>query len=101
MKFKLLASVVIAGTLLAGCDNNQTASESNFKKSIQDYLDTKSAICINTGPFPAELLAQANTRKIEQLDSLVDAGLLNKSEKKSLSKICGEQNKQVKVLNLP
>lgn len=86
MKFKLLASVVIAGTLLAGCDNNQTASESNFKKSIQDYLDTKSAICINTGPFPAELLAQANTRKIEQLDSLVDAGLLNKSEKKVVIK---------------
>lgn len=81
MKLKMLASIVIAGGLLAGCDNNQTASESNFKKSIQDFLDTKPAICINTGAFPMEFLAQSNARNIEQLDSLVDAGLLNKSAK--------------------
>lgn len=86
MKFKMLASLAIAATFLAGCDNNQTASESNFKKSIQDYLDTKQAICINTGAFPAGFLAQSNATKIEQLNSLVDAGLLNKSEKEIVIK---------------
>ncbi|EMI5490459.1 hypothetical protein REJ26_001552 [Providencia stuartii] len=86
MKFKMLASIVIAGVALAGCDNNQTASESNFKKSIQDYLDTKPAICINTGSFPAGFLAPSNTRTIEQLDTLVDAGLLNKANKQIVVK---------------
>ncbi|EKT55471.1 hypothetical protein [Providencia burhodogranariea] len=86
MKFKMLASIVIAGGLLVGCDNNQTASESNFKKSIQDFLDTKPAICISAGPFPAGFLAQSNTRDIEQLNSLVDAGLLNKSAKEVVVK---------------
>ncbi len=81
MKLKLVASMTIITALLAGCDNNQTASESNFKKSIQDYLDTKKAICIGVGQMPAGFISKFSARNIEQLDTLVDAGLLKKEEK--------------------
>lgn len=92
MKLKMLASVVIATALLAGCDNNQTASESNLKKSIQDYLDTMPAICINTGVFPAVLSPQMDTKRIEKLDALVDVGLLKRAKKEVVIKdIWGEE----------
>ncbi|WP_369309946.1 hypothetical protein [Providencia rettgeri] len=81
MKLKLITSITVISALLAGCDNSQTASESNFKKSIQDYLDTKKAICINVGSIPASFITKFSYRNIEQLDTLVDAGLLAKSEK--------------------
>lgn len=81
MKLKLIASITAISALLAGCDSSQTASKSNFKKSIQDYLDTKKAICINVDPMPAGFISKFSYRNIEQLDTLVDAGLLAKSEK--------------------
>ncbi|EJD6500253.1 hypothetical protein VCB84_003131 [Providencia rettgeri] len=81
MNLKLAASVAIISALLAGCDNSQTASESNFKKSIQDYLDTRKVICINVGQIPAGFITKFSARNIEQLDTLVDAGLLAKAEK--------------------
>jgi hypothetical protein len=65
---------------LAGCSDPKTASESNFKAAMQNYLDTAYPRCYFVSNFPAEKESWDVGGKNLALATLEQAGLLGVKE---------------------
>ena len=66
--------------LIAGCSNVKDANNSNFEKSLQDYLDSESPRCYFMMNFPSDNRSFLNNyRKNNKiLDIMADLGIVRK-----------------------
>lgn len=90
VKSSFLIAVFAILFLISGCSDSRSASESNFRESLDRYYEKKPFILElkYVKKFPAKYRKSSlNTSKFEYLDLFVETGLLNKSllsEDKSL-----------------
>ena len=76
LKYVFLAMVAVC----SGCSNSQQANETNFKDSVQAYLDKEYPKCYLTENFPiiSEKILSGNEKKLLRL--LAKSGLLSEQE---------------------
>lgn len=83
-KLSLSLSLSIAMIALAACSNPKDANKENFGKAIQAYLDTKPALCLYVSsvrfPFSTPAKGFDKDSSAEQLNALVNAGLVTRKE---------------------
>ncbi|MFM0656063.1 hypothetical protein [Paraburkholderia sediminicola] len=78
----VIAAVTTSLFLLSGCGSKQDASKGNFQAAIQDYLNTKTGVCVMmpAKEAPFTLQKKGNMDFInapEKAAALVSAGLLS------------------------
>lgn len=77
-----LLSTVCVAVLLTGCGNAKDANKDNFKKAIQDYLDTQPGLCaaVPSRELPFTLADQGlwSSSGKERADALAEIGFLEK-----------------------
>lgn len=64
---------------LSGCSDPKEASESNFKKSLQAYLDSEYPKCYFLSEIPKAVDLPENSKILQRYEVMVKAGLLEKS----------------------
>ena len=73
--------ITVIALSLSACSSPKDANESNFKKSVQEYLDTQSGACISTDTAKDPFSLSDSDGKKKRADALVSAGLLSSTAK--------------------
>ncbi len=79
MHMKILPLVILA-TALVGCSDPKKASDSNFEKATQAWLDTAYPSCFLMSAFPVESKEFDVTGNDKMLHALAGAGVLKEVE---------------------
>ncbi|MFM0390984.1 hypothetical protein [Paraburkholderia phytofirmans] len=82
LKKNVIAAVTTSLFLLSGCGSKQDASKGNFQTAIQDYLNTKTGVCVmmpaKEAPFTLQKKGGMDfINAPEKAAALVSAGLLS------------------------
>lgn len=78
---KKIVLMALTASALAGCSDPKSATDSNFKAAIQNYLDTQKPSISLSETFPAQV-PKSNINEIQRLNILVNVGLLSAKEQK-------------------
>lgn len=76
----ILVVAGIAGALLAGCSDPKKASEENFEKAAQAYVDTQYPKCFVLTNFPYETPEFDMSGQSKTLHALAGVGLVKETE---------------------
>lgn len=96
----LIACLLMVG--LSGCTDPKDATEGNFKKSLQAYLDSEYPKCYFMSEMPKALDTFEGSRTQQRYDAMKQAGLLVSSVKEAEVEgvFLGKQKKSIPVYEL-
>lgn len=80
MKDRKILSLAVLVTVLAGCSDPKKASEENFEKAAQAYLDTLYPRCLVTANFPTESQEFDYSGTDKVLHTLAQVGVVKETE---------------------